>query len=379
MNSLCSLSKLCRGAARTLALASVVLVPANALALTCDVVVNDITNELVPQHLVHGDREFDGHGPDIKTRANLKIGGGGHQLLTDIYFDAKETQPDWSETEQNFNNLVVWNAPAGATITRIVSDDHSAVQFRSVPGGFQILGPTSDWGPIIDFVVLVARTVAGDSEGGDLGEACRKLGVPDLETCKRKFKDGLMTLNQDNHVHVEPPDSGDLVSAFFIVGDTGGDDISDDNNGKDDTRIVRIAFNKVRVDLAGATSCPTLPPERMASSDVGGASSPLTQSSSTCADAVQGKIAWNDSGSTGWKSENIEKLCRGAENSVEPAHCFDRVMHGGINWGGGTHWKWQNALELCGGSTNSNATLNCFQSQIKAGRAWKDAIKACRS
>ncbi|MDQ3938836.1 MAG: hypothetical protein M3253_09190, partial [Chloroflexota bacterium] len=75
-----------------------------------------------------------------------------------------------------------------------------------------------------------------------------------------------------------------------------------------------------------------------------------------CQDAVQGKIAWNYSGSTTWAPNNVERLCRGASDD-QPARCFQRVMHGGINWGGGTRWEWQNAIDLCEGTADANATI----------------------
>ncbi len=58
-----------------------------------------------------------------------------------------------------------------------------------------------------------------------------------------------------------------------------------------------------------------------------------------CARAVQGKVAWNQSGSKTWNPVNVEKLCRG--------------------------------------TTDANATIECFESQIAAGTGWRQAIKNC--
>lgn len=99
---------------------------------------------------------------------------------------------------------------------------------------------------------------------------------------------------------------------------------------------------------------------------------------STCRDAVSGKIAWDYKGSKGWSPGNVAKLCRGAESSTEPARCFARVMHGGVNWGGGTQWQWSNALDLCKGTQNAEATIGCFTQQIRSGNGWKVAIGRCR-
>jgi hypothetical protein len=96
-----------------------------------------------------------------------------------------------------------------------------------------------------------------------------------------------------------------------------------------------------------------------------------------CADAVQGEVAWDYEGNTRWSPRNVERLCEGAEDSNEPARCFERVMHGGVNWGGGTRWSWRNAIALCSGSRDAGATVACFEDRVgEAG--WKAAIQACR-
>jgi len=96
----------------------------------------------------------------------------------------------------------------------------------------------------------------------------------------------------------------------------------------------------------------------------------------SCAQAVQGKIAWDYSGNRTWASANVERLCRGATDD-QPARCFDRVMHGGVNQGGGTRWEWPDALDLCEGTKNATETIACFQRYISMRRPMQDAIAAC--
>ncbi|NIU86555.1 MAG: hypothetical protein GWN56_04430 [Nitrosopumilaceae archaeon] len=96
-----------------------------------------------------------------------------------------------------------------------------------------------------------------------------------------------------------------------------------------------------------------------------------------CASAVQDKIAWNYKGDKRWSSVNLNSLCSGAVNTTEPAMCFQKVMHNGVNWGGGTKWVWSNALNLCKGSRNANNTIACFEKAINDGKGWKDAINVC--
>jgi hypothetical protein len=99
-----------------------------------------------------------------------------------------------------------------------------------------------------------------------------------------------------------------------------------------------------------------------------------------CTALVQGKIVWNDSGSTSWSPANVQSLCRGSTKPAEPGRCFDRVMHGGINAGGSAKkWEWSNALNLCKGTSSADATISCFQAKIAAGAHSNRAIAQCQS
>jgi hypothetical protein len=104
-----------------------------------------------------------------------------------------------------------------------------------------------------------------------------------------------------------------------------------------------------------------------------------TAAETACFNFVQGNIPWSYDGASNWNPSNVTNLCRGTTVAAEPGRCFDRVMHGGINWGGGTQWQWQNALDLCKGTNNANNTISCFQGKIGAGSAWQQAISACRT
>ncbi len=99
----------------------------------------------------------------------------------------------------------------------------------------------------------------------------------------------------------------------------------------------------------------------------------------SCYQEIQGRIAWSYLGTTSWASENVEDLCRGTSEPSEPGRCFDRVMHGGVNWGGGTEWEWQDVLQLCQGANNAQARIDCFQARIRNGENWQSAINACAS
>jgi hypothetical protein len=100
---------------------------------------------------------------------------------------------------------------------------------------------------------------------------------------------------------------------------------------------------------------------------------------SACVLAVQGKIASSHKGQNTWPAANLDRLCRGAEASAEPARCFEEIMRGRVDWGRGTTWATTNALALCGGTRNARSTLDCFRKQISSSQTWQDAIRQCRS
>lgn len=98
-----------------------------------------------------------------------------------------------------------------------------------------------------------------------------------------------------------------------------------------------------------------------------------------CQASIQGQIAWDYQGRRRWQRSNLERICKGAENSLQPGVCFNRVMHGSISHGSGTRWRWPPALKLCAGTLDSQATIACFVSAIEAQQPWQQAIEACRA
>lgn len=85
------------------------------------------------------------------------------------------------------------------------------------------------------------------------------------------------------------------------------------------------------------------------------------EANNSCSDAVQGKIAWNYEGSTGWSQSNVDDLCRGAQDTTAPATCFQTTMHGIVAARDGSpQWTWQEALNLCKGSRSATASTDCY-------------------
>lgn len=200
----------------------------------------DFTEWLCPKYLLRGDREFGGNGPKIKCEVSLRIGDNGGSLWADFYIWAQETVHDFSTTEGTWSRKI-YDAPYGKRISRIVSDTRSRTQFVSPAAGFQFVVPGNDVkagmeaffnGTIIENVVLAAH------------------GLPGAGTVSKGAIAKLIeTYSQGNTVVRVPATEGRLVKFFHIVGDTGGDDISTDDNCNDDTRIVKIEFFPVTVEM----------------------------------------------------------------------------------------------------------------------------------
>lgn len=214
---------------------------------TQTVTLSDIETALVPMRKTQGDREFGGNGPQIICRTSLRVSSDRRAIEAVTYFKARETKSDWSTVEETFTN-VVYRAPSGKTIDRILDPASSEVRFLSRAGGFQFLGPGEDFktfintlNDLVNQVLDAERTLANRSS--DTSEVRQ---ARDILNRVNSVTNGLSF--QGNHVHIQRPTTGP-VALFAIVGDTGGDDISDDRNGKDDTRIQAIEFKPIRVQF----------------------------------------------------------------------------------------------------------------------------------
>jgi len=151
-----------------------------------------------PKKLLGGDREFDGHGPEIWAWIKLDV-VNKKQVTATVYMHARETVSDWSETEGTWTKTL-YNAPAGWEIIDIVSSKYSEVHYTSKPG-------------VRSFTPAGLTAAVGGQKGVDVD-----------------FKDD------------------GLVKRWNIVGDTGGPDISDDDNPHDDTQVA-VQLNVIQIKL----------------------------------------------------------------------------------------------------------------------------------
>jgi hypothetical protein len=176
------------------------LILKKALIVRLDSVVEFIPSTVgtyCPKKLLGGDREFGGHGPEIWASIKLRI--TGRQIVADVYMHARETQSDWSETEGTWHKII-YTAPAGYTISQILTGKESSVHYTSKPG----MGPFSPG---------ALRNLVEGARGEEL-----------------------------------PAKDDGLVTRWVIVGDTMGDDISTDDDPHDDTSVT-VQLNPVKVKL----------------------------------------------------------------------------------------------------------------------------------
>lgn len=111
--------------------------------------------------LVNGDREFDGHGPDVY--ANVRLINSGSAVIARVYLKAVETRSDWTQGEGT-KDFVIYNSDPGKKIVSIVTPDYSAYSYRDdnhevddFPGS----------GPVLKY------HFTGDTDGDDVGYKTR--------------------------------------------------------------------------------------------------------------------------------------------------------------------------------------------------------------
>ena len=162
---------------------------------------NDINTPIVPQAVLHGDREFDGHGPVIVVAVGLTVERGGRAIFATVEMSAREIGGDGSHTAIGPLRFLVWRwrpSDGARFVQRINSQTVATIRHTSGAGcvfGCAFIGPAEDGALIV--------TVRG-------------------------------------------PDGG-LVRDIRLLGDTAGDDISTDANPHGDTSIRRIRFNEIDV------------------------------------------------------------------------------------------------------------------------------------
>lgn len=217
---------------------------AEAAPVARTVSLKNLDEQFVPTKVDGGDREFNGNGPDVRIEVKLSVTADGRSILASIYFRAKETKADWSETSGSWTREV-YRIEAGKKIVSIVDTASSVVQFVSKPAGFQLLAPTQDWVSLLrDLQKVNSALMMFAAPGAPQAHTATEQELK-LISDKVLAKTGFLTA-EGNRVYLRSPTTGP-VRLVAAVGDTGGPDISTDEDGKDDTRIVGIKMKQIKI------------------------------------------------------------------------------------------------------------------------------------
>ncbi|MBF9036061.1 hypothetical protein HKCCE2091_17580 [Rhodobacterales bacterium HKCCE2091] len=172
---------------------------APALAERVTVNLSSITTPILPTAVLAGDREFGGNGPRMTLDTVLVPTAGGRSIVAQVTFRAEETGGDGSFTRIGPLSFEVWRATGAERVESIVGNPNARMVWLSTPG---CVWPCSQLGPTED--------------GGSI-----------------------MTITAG---------PGTYLSEVTFLGDTAGDDISDDGNPHGDTSIRAIRFHPVTIE-----------------------------------------------------------------------------------------------------------------------------------
>jgi hypothetical protein len=139
--------------------------------------------------------------------------------------------------------------------------------------------------------------------------------------------------------------------------------------------------NNVSLTFAGAEPTQSDVFESLHSASPEPAPSTVTTPESDCFNKVQGKIAWNSTGSRQWSAGNIKKLCAGTRVASAPPQCFSDAMFKTNLWGKKPSHKmnWALASQLCAGTNNARTPITCLKNQLNRKLTLRNAINACDS
>jgi len=117
----------------------------------------------IPPH-TNGDKEFDGHGPKMKSHVYLKH--DGFRVYAQIYLWAQETKHDWTTASGYSQWVEIYSAPNSYRINKIKDPTVYSNILRSASGIDYIDSNTQDH--IIETTIGRA-TLVGDTNGSEAG------------------------------------------------------------------------------------------------------------------------------------------------------------------------------------------------------------------
>lgn len=154
-----------------------------------------LIKNLCPTNLIRGDREFGGNGPKVTGSVSLIKNRNVYQAQ--IKFSAKETKHDWSHVTGEWTRDVLF-LPVNWKVNKIISP-HQNTYF--------------------DYTVSTMPSRGHMfTDGG--------------------YRPGTLSISRTG-----------IVKRLQFIGDTGGNDISDNNECSDDTRIIFIEIKPLELDI----------------------------------------------------------------------------------------------------------------------------------
>jgi hypothetical protein len=205
--------------------------------------------------LKRGDREFGG-GPLVHCK--VTVSHSGRNIFASVWLREEETKDDYTTVDVTWGPFLVYTAKSdiltidansdvlddGMSSMSYTTDEISSeTNFRANDAGFQLFWPTNDVTAVLHKLSDACEIVAKYFPDPYVSKGAN------LEAKKYAFYAGIFEeANSGNQIYQMKPDS-DLgpVKYFYIVADTGGDDVSDDDDPADDTRIETIKFKPITI------------------------------------------------------------------------------------------------------------------------------------
>lgn len=136
---------------------------------------------LCPTH-IDGDREYNGHGPEVEASAMLRI-VNEKEIYVDLYLHEKETRSDWTECLGNWSRRI-YTAPSNWKIKRILTDLGSTTAYRDTDHDLDV--PTITGGRLVRKFEIMGDTGGNDVGNCTAGDAYMNVYFNDvkLEVCE---------------------------------------------------------------------------------------------------------------------------------------------------------------------------------------------------
>jgi hypothetical protein len=118
------------------------------------------SEKLCPDKIGNGDKDFNGHGPDVNASAKLFIKNES-ELWVRISLHVKETRSDWTEARGTWE-YSLWSTPIGDKITEYAPSGQSTAAYKD--DNHQLDRPSVEGSGLVQ-----SFEIMGDTDGNDIG------------------------------------------------------------------------------------------------------------------------------------------------------------------------------------------------------------------